>query len=78
MNQGVQFPIAKAHMSVEAASLMRLKAVALFDANLPCGGEANMAKYLATEAAWEAGEAAMNHAGRIWFHQAVSRRAKMA
>ena len=67
MNQGVQFPIAKAHMSVEAASLMRHKAVALFDANLPCGGEANMAKYLATEAAWEAGEAAMNTLGGYGF-----------
>jgi acyl-CoA dehydrogenase len=67
MNQGVQFPIARAYMSVEAASLMRHKAVALFDANLPCGGEANMAKYLATEAAWEAGEAAMNTLGGYGF-----------
>jgi acyl-CoA dehydrogenase len=67
MNQGVQFPIARAHVSVEAASLMRLKAVTLFDANLPCGGEANMAKYLATEAAWEAGEAAMNTLGGYGF-----------
>ncbi len=67
MNQGVQFPIAKAHMSVEAASLMRLKAAALFDAGQPCGGEANMAKYLATEAAWEAGEAAMNTLGGYGF-----------
>jgi acyl-CoA dehydrogenase len=67
MNQGVQFPIAKAHVSVEAASLMRLKAAALFDANKPCGGEANMAKYLATEAAWEAGEAALNTLGGYGF-----------
>ena len=67
MNQGVQFPIAKAHVSVEAASLMRLKAVTLFDANQPCGGEANMAKYLATEAAWEAAEAAMNTLGGYGF-----------
>src|SRR5204862_157019 len=43
-NQGVQFPIAKAHMSVEAAALMRDKAAALFDAGEPCGAEANMAK----------------------------------
>ncbi|HZO81921.1 MAG TPA: acyl-CoA dehydrogenase family protein [Candidatus Binataceae bacterium] len=67
MNQGVQFPIARAHMAVEAASLMRLKAAALFDAGRPCGGEANMAKYLATEAAWEAGEAAMSTLGGYGF-----------
>src|SRR5262247_2209812 len=51
-NQGVQFPIAKAHMAVEAADLMRTKAAKLFDAAIPCGPEANMAKYLASEAAW--------------------------
>jgi acyl-CoA dehydrogenase len=67
MNQGVQFPIAKAHVAVEAAELMRLKAATRFDANLPCGGEANMAKFLATEAAWEAGEAAMNTLGGYGF-----------
>jgi acyl-CoA dehydrogenase len=67
MNQGVQFPIARAHMAVEAASLMRLQAAALFDAGRPCGGEANMAKYLATEAAWEAGEAAMSTLGGYGF-----------
>lgn len=67
MNQGVQFPLAKAHMAVEAAELMRLKAATRFDANLPCGGEANMAKYLATEAAWEAGEAAMTTLGGYGF-----------
>lgn len=67
MNQGVQFPIAKAHVAVEAANLMRLKAAALFDAGLPCGGEANMAKYLASEAAWEAGEAAMVTLGGYGF-----------
>ncbi len=53
-NQGVQFAIAKAHMAVEAADLMRGKAAVLFDAGAPCGPEANMAKYLAAEAAWEA------------------------
>lgn len=58
-NQGVQFPIAKAHMNLEAATLMRDKAAALFSAGKPCGPEANMAKYLATEASWEAAEAAM-------------------
>jgi acyl-CoA dehydrogenase len=63
-NQGVQFPIAKAHMAVEAAALMRDKAAALFDAGQPCGPEANMAKYLAAEAAWEAGNACIDcHGG---------------
>jgi acyl-CoA dehydrogenase len=67
MNQGVQFPIAKAHVAVQAADLMRLRAAALFDAGLPCGPEANMTKYLASEAAWEAGEAAMNALGGYGF-----------
>jgi acyl-CoA dehydrogenase len=67
MNQGVQFPIAKAHVAVEAASLMRFKAATLFDAGLPCGAEANMTKYMASEAAWEAGEAAMNALGGYGF-----------
>lgn len=58
-NQGVQFPIAKAHMNLQAAELMRNKAAALFDAGQPCGPESSMAKYLATEASWEAAEAAM-------------------
>ena len=63
-NQGVQFAIAKAHMAVEAAELMRNKAAALFDAGEPCGPEANMAKYLAAEAAWEAGNASIDcHGG---------------
>ncbi|HEU4369841.1 MAG TPA: acyl-CoA dehydrogenase family protein [Methylomirabilota bacterium] len=63
-NQGVQFPIAKAHTAVEAAALMRDKAAALFDAGEPCGPEANMAKYLAAEAAWEAGNACIDcHGG---------------
>ncbi len=62
-NQGVQFPIAKAHMSVEAADLMRTKAAKLFDAGQPCGPEANMAKYLAAEAAWEAANACIDAHG---------------
>jgi acyl-CoA dehydrogenase len=62
-NQGVQFPIAKAFMNVQAAELMRNKAAALFDANLPCGHEATMVKYLASEASWEAAEAAMTTFG---------------
>jgi acyl-CoA dehydrogenase len=63
-NQGVQFAIAKAHMAVEAADLMRGKAAALFDAGLSCGPEANMAKYLAAEAAWDAANACIDcHGG---------------
>jgi acyl-CoA dehydrogenase len=53
-NQGVQFPIADAYIETEAANLMRFKACALFDAGQPCGAEANMAKYLAAKASWEA------------------------
>ncbi len=63
-NQGVQLPIAKAHTAVEAARLMRDKAAALFDAGESCGPEANMAKYLAAEAAWEAANACIDcHGG---------------
>ncbi|MDB5890760.1 MAG: acyl-CoA dehydrogenase protein [Polaromonas sp.] len=58
-NQGVCFPIAKAHMNLAAAELMRNHAATLFDAGQPCGGESNMAKYLCSEASWEAAEAAM-------------------
>jgi len=62
-NQGVQFPIARAHVNVEAADLMRTKAAKLFDAGEPCGPEANMAKYLAAEAAWDAGNACIDAHG---------------
>jgi acyl-CoA dehydrogenase len=63
-NQGVQFPIAKAHMAVETAQLMRDKAATLFDGGESCGAEANMAKYLAAEAAWEAANACIDcHGG---------------
>ena len=63
-NQGVQFPIARAHTAIEAAELMRNKAAALFDAGQPCGPEANMAKYLAAEAAWDAANACIDcHGG---------------
>ena len=57
-NQGVQFPIAKSHASTEAANLMVCKAAALFDAGMACGPEANMAKLLAGDAAWEAADIA--------------------
>ena len=66
-NQGVQFPIAKAHMAVEAADLMRLKAAAMFDGGEPCGPEANMAKYLSAEAAWEAANACLDCHGGYGF-----------
>jgi acyl-CoA dehydrogenase len=66
-NQGVQFAIAKAHMAVEAADLMRGKAAALFDTGQPCGPEANMAKYLAAEAAWEAANACIDCHGGYGF-----------
>ncbi len=66
-NQGVQFPIAEAHIEVEAASLMRWKACQLFDAHLPCGAEANMAKYLAAKASWEAANACLQFHGGFGF-----------
>jgi acyl-CoA dehydrogenase len=66
-NQGVQFPIARAHTAVEAAALMRDKAAVLFDAGEPCGPEANMAKYLAAEAAWEAANACIDCHGGYGF-----------
>jgi len=66
-NQGVQFPVARAHMAVEAADLMRTKAAKLFDAGLPCGPEANMAKFLAAEAAIEAGNACIDCHGGYGF-----------
>jgi acyl-CoA dehydrogenase len=66
-NQGVQFPIAKAHMSVEAADLLRLKAAAMIDAGEPCGAEANMAKYLCAEASWEAANACLDCHGGYGF-----------
>lgn len=58
-NQGVQFPLAQAHAQVEAASLMRFKAAALFDAGRPCGPEANTAKLLASQASFQAANAAI-------------------
>ena len=66
-NQGVQFPIAKAYVNIEAASLMRYKACELFDAGLPCGAEANMAKMLAADASWEAANACLQFHGGFGF-----------
>lgn len=62
-NQGVQFPIAGAYIRTMGAAALRDRAVALYDAGEPCGAEANMSKYLASEAAWEAANAAMDTFG---------------
>jgi len=66
-NQGVQFPIAKSYVNIEAANLMRYKAAALFDAKQPCGAEANMAKLLAADASWEAANACLQTHGGFGF-----------
>jgi acyl-CoA dehydrogenase len=66
-NQGVQFPIARAHINVEAANLMRYRACELFDAHQPCGAEANMAKLLAADASWEAANACLQFHGGFGF-----------
>ena len=66
-NQGVQFPIARAHVNVEAADLMRVRAAELFDAGRPCGAEANMAKLLAADASWEAANVTMQTYGGFGF-----------
>ena len=66
-NQGVQFPIAEAYIEVEAANLMRWKACQLYDAHQPCGAEANMAKYLAAKASWEAANACIQFHGGFGF-----------
>ena len=66
-NQGVQFPIARAYASIEAADLMRFNAASMFDRGESCGPEANMAKLLAGEAAWEAANVAMDTHGGYGF-----------
>ncbi|HEY1854041.1 MAG TPA: acyl-CoA dehydrogenase family protein [Solirubrobacterales bacterium] len=66
-NQGVQFPLARAHMAVEAADLMRWKAAWLYESEQPAGAEANIAKYLASEASWEAANAALDAHGGFGF-----------
>jgi acyl-CoA dehydrogenase len=66
-NQAIQFPIARAHCEAEAADLMVRKAAALFDSGRDCGAEANMAKLLAADASWHAGEAAMQTFGGFAF-----------
>jgi acyl-CoA dehydrogenase len=66
-NQGVQFPIARAHAAVMAADLVRRQASALFDAGRPCGAEANTAKLLASEASWQAANASIDAHGGFGF-----------
>jgi acyl-CoA dehydrogenase len=66
-NQGVQFPIARAHVNIEAADLMRIRAAELFDRGEPCGAEANMAKLLAADASWEAANVAVQTHGGFGF-----------
>lgn len=66
-NQGIQFPLARAYVNLRAADLMRFEAAALFDAGKPCGAEANMAKLLAADAAWEAANATMQTFGGFAF-----------
>ena len=66
-NQGVQFPIADAYIEVEAANLMRFEAARRFDAHEPCGAQANMAKYLAAKASWEAANVCLQTHGGFGF-----------
>ncbi len=66
-NQGIQFPVARAYAQTEAADMMVRRAAALFDAGVECGADANMAKMLASEAAWAAAEAAMQAHGGFAF-----------
>ncbi len=66
-NQGVQFPIADCYIETEAANLMRFRACELFDAGKPCGAEANMAKYLAAKASWEAANVCLQTHGGFGF-----------
>ena len=66
-NQGIQFPLAKAYASTEAAALMSERAGQLFEAGMPCGAESNMAKMLAADAAWEAGDTCVQTFGGFAF-----------
>jgi acyl-CoA dehydrogenase len=67
MNQGVQFPIAESYIELQAADLMRFRACDLFDAHKPCGAEANMAKYLAAKASFEAANVCLQTHGGFGF-----------
>jgi acyl-CoA dehydrogenase len=68
-NQGIQFPLARAYMELEAADLMSRKSAALFESGRPCGAEANMAKLLASEATWHAADTALQTHGGFGFAQ---------
>jgi hypothetical protein len=76
-NQGVQFPIAKAHMAIEAADLMRIKAAKLFDAGEPCGPEANMAKYSGRGGGVGRGQCLHRRPRRLRLCRGVRRRAQV-
>lgn len=67
VNQGIQFPIADAYMRMRAADAIRWEACAKFDADEPCGAEANMAKWLAAEASWEAANMCLDTHGGFGF-----------
>ncbi len=66
-NQGIQFPIARAHAQTEAADLMTGKAIGLFDGGEDCGSEANMAKLLAADASWAAADMCLQTHGGFGF-----------
>lgn len=66
-NQGIQFPLAQAYVNIQAADLMRFRAAELFDSHAPCGAEANMAKLLAADAAWQAANVALQTHGGFGF-----------
>ena len=66
-NQGIQFPIARAYVNLEASNLMRYRAASLFDAHKPCGAEANMAKLLCADASWEAANVCLQTHGGFGF-----------
>lgn len=66
-NQGIQFPLARAHAHVEAADLMRFRAAEMYDAGQPCGPQANVAKLLAADASWEAANACLQTHGGYGF-----------
>lgn len=66
-NQGIQFPLARCYAEIEAADMMARRAAALFEAGAPCGSEANIAKMLASEAAWHTAEVALQTHGGFGF-----------
>ena len=76
-NQGVQFPIARAHVNVDAADLMRIHAADLFDRGESCGAEANMAKLLAADASWGRGQRGGADARRLWLCRRLRHRAEI-